>query len=60
MPEEVFRDHLARGDFHRWAERVFGDIELGNAFRRAEGLDAVEARTAMVRAILERYGETTP
>ncbi|MCC6195386.1 MAG: HAD hydrolase family protein [Burkholderiales bacterium] len=58
LPDEVLRGHLARGDFHRWAERVFGDFDLGDAFRRAEGLEPAQAGAAMVRAILDRYGKT--
>jgi hypothetical protein len=57
LPDDVFADHFARGDFHRWVERVFGDIELGDALRRTEGLGAAKARGAMTRAILDRYGE---
>jgi len=60
LPEDVFADHLARGDFQRWVERVFGDPELGDAFRRTEGLEPGKAREAMTRAILDRYGETGP
>jgi hypothetical protein len=58
LPDDVFRGHLARGDFHRWTERVFGDLELGDAIRRAEGLDATPAREAMLRAISDRYGKS--
>lgn len=58
LAEDVFAGHLAHGDFRRWVERVFGDTELGDAFRRTEGLEAAQAREAVVRAILDRYGET--
>jgi hypothetical protein len=57
LPDDVFADHLARGDFHRWVERVFGDVEPGDAFRRTEGAEAAKAREAMMRAIVDRYGE---
>lgn len=59
LSDDVFAEHLTRGDYHRWVERVFGDIELGDEFRRAEGLTAAKARTAMVHAILDRYGEAS-
>ncbi len=36
LPEEVFRGHLSRGDFHRWIENVIGDRELGGAIRLIE------------------------
>jgi hypothetical protein len=57
LPDDVNRGHLGRGGFHRWAERVFGDLELGDAIRRSEGLEAPQAREAMLRAISDRYGE---
>jgi hypothetical protein len=56
LSDDVFRGHLARGDFHRWVERVFSDAELGDAIRRAEKLEGQEARQALARAILDRYG----
>jgi hypothetical protein len=56
LPDDVFRSHLARGDFHRWVERVFSDAELGDAIRRAERLEGQEAREAVARAIWDRYG----
>jgi hydroxymethylpyrimidine pyrophosphatase-like HAD family hydrolase len=55
LPAEVFDGHLARGDFHRWFERVFGDRELGRAIRRLEGGDVSDPRQRMMRAIEERY-----
>jgi hypothetical protein len=57
LPDDVFGGHLARGDFHRWVERVFSDAELGDAIRRAERLEGQEAREALARAIWDRYGE---
>ena len=59
LPEDVLRGHLARGDFHRWAERVFADTELADAIRRVEGLEVGRAREAMARAISDRYGDTS-
>jgi hypothetical protein len=55
LPAEVFDGHLARGDFHRWFERVFGDRELGEAIRRLEGHGVDDPRREMRRAIEERY-----
>jgi hydroxymethylpyrimidine pyrophosphatase-like HAD family hydrolase len=57
LPDDVFRDHLARGDIHRWAERVFGDTELADAIRRVERLETKEARQELARVIVERYGD---
>jgi hypothetical protein len=57
VPDEVFAGHLARGDFHRWAEQVFGDAELGDAIRRVEGLGTAAAREMLRRAVADRYGE---
>jgi hypothetical protein len=57
LPDDVFRSHLIRGDFHRWTERVFGDVELGDAIRRAERLEATQALETVLQAISDRYGE---
>jgi hydroxymethylpyrimidine pyrophosphatase-like HAD family hydrolase len=56
LPDDVLAGHLRRGDFHRWAERVLGDSELGGALRGAEGLEAGRAREAIAEAISGRYG----
>jgi hypothetical protein len=55
LPAEVFDGHVARGDFHRWFEQVFGDHELGQAMRRLEGPGVDNQRQQMMRAIEERY-----
>jgi len=55
VSEEVFRGHLARGDFHRWVENVLGDRELGQAIRRIEREDAANARNSILRAVHDRY-----
>jgi hydroxymethylpyrimidine pyrophosphatase-like HAD family hydrolase len=56
LPNDVFEGHLRRGDFHRWAERVLGDAELGDALRGAEGLEGARAREAIAKVISDRYG----
>jgi len=55
LPAEVFEGHLARGDFHRWFEQVFGDRDLGQVLRRLEGPGVDDPRLQMTRAIEERY-----
>lgn len=59
LPDDVFQGHLGRGDFHRWAERVLGDTELGGALRRAEGLEAPRARESIAKVISDRYGSSS-
>jgi hypothetical protein len=56
LPDDVIQGHLARGDFRRWIEDVFGDRELGGAIRRLEGGDVSSVRDALRRAIADRYG----
>ena len=56
LPESVVQRHLARGDFRRWIEDVFGDHELGAAIRPLEQTDASTAHRALLRAIAQRYG----
>ncbi len=55
VPEEVFRGHLRRGDFHRWIEEVLGDDELGKAIRGFEQESVSEARESIRPAIEDRY-----
>lgn len=55
VSEEVFRGHVARGDFDRWVEDVLGDRELGEAIRRIERGDASKARNSILRAVYDRY-----
>jgi len=55
VSEEVFRGHLARGDFHRWVENVLGDRELGEAIRLIERGDASNARNFILRTVYDRY-----
>ncbi len=57
LSDDVLRGHLARGDFRRWVERVFGDADLADAIRSVEGLELPRAREALRRAISDRYGE---
>jgi len=47
--------HLARGDFRRWIEDVFGDSELGAAILDLERRDISNVREALARVIAERY-----
>ena len=55
VSEEVLRSHMARGDFHRWIEAVFGDHELGDAIRLIEKRDDSNARKLILRMIQDRY-----
>jgi hypothetical protein len=56
LPDDVVQEHLARGDFRRWLEDVFGDGELGGAIERLEQGDISTARHTLLRAIADRYG----
>jgi hydroxymethylpyrimidine pyrophosphatase-like HAD family hydrolase len=56
LPDDVVQEHLARGDFRRWLEDVFGDGELGGAIERLEQGDISTARDTLLRAIADRYG----
>lgn len=57
LPDDVVQGHLARGDFRRWIEDVFGDHELGGAILRFEQEgDVSSPRDALRRAIADRYG----
>ena len=56
LPDDVVQGHLARGDFRRWIEDVFGDRELGGAIQHLEGGDVSNVRDALRRAIADRYG----
>jgi len=47
--------HLARGDFRRWIEDVFGDSELGAAILDLERRDVSNVREALARVIAVRY-----
>jgi hydroxymethylpyrimidine pyrophosphatase-like HAD family hydrolase len=55
LPDEVVQGHLARGDFRRWFEDVFGDRDLGGAIHRLERGDASNVRDALLHAIADRY-----
>jgi hypothetical protein len=46
----VIKDHLARGDFRRWIEDVFGDRELSGAILRLERGDVSSAGDGLRRA----------
>jgi hypothetical protein len=56
LPDDVVQGHLARGDFRRWIEEVFGDRELGAAILHLERGDVSNARDTLVRVIADRYG----
>lgn len=56
QPDDVVASHLARGDFRRWIEDVFGDSELGSAILGLERGEASNARDALRHAIADRYG----
>jgi len=56
LPNDVVQGHLARGDFRRWIEDVFGDSELGRAIQHLEREDVSSVRDALQRAIADRYG----
>jgi hypothetical protein len=60
LPDDVVQGHLARGDFRRWIEGVFGDTELGAAILRLERGDPSNVRDALRRTIADRYGESSP
>lgn len=56
VPDDVIQGHLARGDFHRWIEDVFGDKELAAGIRQLERGDVSTVRDTLVRAVAGRYG----
>jgi hypothetical protein len=56
LPDEVVQSHLARGDFRRWFEDVFGDRELAGALQQLERGDVKNVRATLLRAIADRYG----
>jgi hydroxymethylpyrimidine pyrophosphatase-like HAD family hydrolase len=56
LPDDVVKGHLARGDFRRWIEDVFGDHELGGAILHLEQGDFLRVRDDLRRAIADRYG----
>ena len=55
LPDDVVQGHLRRGDFRRWIEDVFGDIELGGAIYRLEREEVPCVRDALLRAVAGRY-----
>ena len=59
LPDDVVQGHLARGDFRRWVEGVFGDRELGAAIQHLEQGEVSKVRDALRRAIADRYGESS-
>jgi hypothetical protein len=59
LPDDVVQGHLSRGDFRRWVDDVFGDRELGAAIQHLERGDVSNARNALLRAIADRYGESS-
>ncbi len=56
LPADVLQGHLARGDFRRWIEDVFGDHELGAAIRSLERGCGPNVRQELIDAIAARYG----
>ena len=56
LPDDVVQGHLARGDFRRWIEDVFGDHELGDAILHLERDDVSRVRDDLRRVIADRYG----
>jgi hydroxymethylpyrimidine pyrophosphatase-like HAD family hydrolase len=56
LPDAVVQGHLARGDFRRWIEDVFGDSELAGAIQRLERRDVSSVRDALQHVIADRYG----
>jgi hydroxymethylpyrimidine pyrophosphatase-like HAD family hydrolase len=56
LPDDVVQGHLARGDFRRWIEEVFGDRELGAAILHLERGDVSNVRDTLVRVVADRYG----
>ena len=59
LPDDVVQGHLARGDFRRWVEEVFGDWELGAAILRLERGNVSNVRDTLVRVVADRYGESS-
>lgn len=57
LPEDVLQGHLRRGDFHRWIEDVFGDLELGAELRSLERAPDGNIREALRQIIADRYGD---
>jgi hypothetical protein len=55
LPDDVVQGHLARGDFRRWIEDVFGGRELGATILDLGRGDVAAARDAFRRIIAERY-----
>jgi hydroxymethylpyrimidine pyrophosphatase-like HAD family hydrolase len=55
LPDDVVQGHLRRGDFRRWIEDIFGDIELGAAICHLEREELPRVRDALLRAVAERY-----
>jgi hydroxymethylpyrimidine pyrophosphatase-like HAD family hydrolase len=55
LPDEVVHGHLRRGDFRRWIEDIFSDIELAQAMAGLERQEFPRARRALLSAIAERY-----
>jgi hydroxymethylpyrimidine pyrophosphatase-like HAD family hydrolase len=60
LSHDVVQGHLARGDFSRWFEEVFGDGELGATIRLLERGDASNAGDGLQRAIADRYRGASP
>jgi hydroxymethylpyrimidine pyrophosphatase-like HAD family hydrolase len=58
LPDDVVQGHLARGDFRRWIEEVFGDSELGAAILPLEGGHISNVRDALFHVIADRYAES--
>jgi hypothetical protein len=56
LAEDVVRGHLARGDFRRWIEDVFGDAELALAIGSLEHGGISNARETLLRVVADRYG----
>jgi hypothetical protein len=55
VPEEIFRGHLSRGDFHLWIENVFGDRVLGEEIRGIERGNPSNARESLLEAVRKCY-----
>lgn len=58
LPDDVVQGHLARGDFRRWIEEVFGDSELAAAILPLEEGHISNVRDALLHVIADRYGES--